>query len=610
MLAVLLQPLVASGAPRPNILWIVAEDMNPHLGCYGDTNALTPNIDRLAGKGLRYTKCWSSAPVCAPARTALISGMYPTSTGGEHMRSQIALPSFARLYPQLLSEAGYYCVNKSKEDYNIKPAGKVWAESSPRAHYRNRNAQQPFFAAFNIELTHESRIRSRPHTARLDPARVRLPAYHPDRPEVRRDWAQYYDQINEMDKVVGAHLAELEQLGLAEDTIVFFYGDNGCGMPRSKRWPYNSGLSVPLVVFVPEKWKQLAPPEYKPGGNCERLVNFVDFAPTLLSIAGIQPPTWMQGTAFMGAHAGPAAQFNHGFRGRMDERYDMVRSVSDGRYVYVRNYMPHLVYGQYLEYMFQTPTTRVWKELYDTGKLQPPQTFFWGRKPPEELYDLQHDPDEVNNLADSAQHQLVLGRLRNALREHALAVRDVGFLSEAEFHARAKGSTVYEMGHDPNKYPLQRVMGMAETASMLKPEALPTLRQGMKDADSGVRYWAALGILMREKQGVDQAREELRGALKDDAPDVRVTAARSLGQYGTEDDLKLALPVLESLLSPEKNGAYISMLALNAADALGAKAAPLMPVVKALPLKDPSAPARANSYVERLVSDLSSTRAR
>jgi uncharacterized sulfatase len=515
----------------------------------------------------------------------------------------VTLPSFMRLYPQLLADAGYYCVNKSKEDYNIKPTGKVWAESSPRAHYRNRTPGQPFFAAFNIELTHESKIRSRPHTLKRDPAKMRLPAYHPDTPEVRHDWAQYYDNITEMDQVVGRHLRELDELGLTSDTIVFFYGDNGSGMPRSKRWPYHSGLGVPLIVFVPEKWKHLAPEGYGSGGTSERLVSFVDFAPTLLSIAGVKPPSWMQGTPFMGAHARQAPVFNHGFRGRMDERYDVVRSVTDGRYVYVRNYMPHLIYGQYLEYMFQTPTTRIWKELFDAGKLQPPQTSFWQTKPPEELYDLQTDRDEVRNLVDSEQHKDILQKLRSAQRAHALAVRDVGLLSEAEMHARSKGTTIYEMGHSPDS-PLERIIAMADAASLLKPEAVPQLREGLKDTDAGVRYWAVLGLLMRGDSGVNKARDQLRSALQDTSPSVRVTAARALGQHGNEQDLELALATLHSLLSPEKNGAYISMMALNAVDALGPKAASLLPTVKTMPVKDPATPARANSYVPRLVSDL------
>lgn len=589
-------------APLPNVLWITAEDINPHLGCYGDAYAQTPNLDRFATQALRFSRAWSSAPVCAPARTALITGLWPPSLGAEPMRSEVAPPAFLRLYPQFLRERGYYCSNNNKEDYNITKPGRVWDESSGKAHWTNRAPGQPFFAVFNLGVSHESQIRSRPHTLKHDPAKVRLPAYHPDTPEVRRDWAQYYDKITEMDAQFGQRLQEMEQAGLADDTIVIFCSDNGSGMPRHKRWPYNSGLHVPLLVRVPEKFRHLAPNDYKPGGVSDRLVGFMDFAPTFLSLAGIKPPDWMHGQAFMGPFQTPPPRYQFGFRGRMDERYDLVRSVRTDRYLYIRNYMPHLIYGQYLNYMFQTPTTRVWRRLYDEGQLKPPQTFFWEPKPPEELYDLQTDPDEVRNLATSPSHQAVLAELRAALREHLLATRDVGFLPEAECHRRAAGSTIYEMAQDPNRYPMERILAMAELASSLQPDALLQLHQGLNDDDSGVRYWAALGLLMRGSNAVTASRGLLRAALQDQNPCVRVVAAQALAQFGSEADLADALSVLRALASPEDHGAYLAILTLNALDALGPKAAPLRDFLKTLPRKDPRAPARANEYVPRLLS--------
>ena len=290
----------AADQKRPNILWITSEDNGPHLGCYGDTFATTPNLDRLAAKGMIYLTAWSNAPVCAPARTTIITGMYPSSTGSEHMRSMIRLPDGMKMFPQFLREAGYYCTNNSKEDYNLEKPGQVWDQSSMSAHWRNRQAGQPFFAVFNFMETHESQIRRRPHQPVHDPAKVRVPAYHPDTPEVRQDWAQYYDKMTEMDGRAGQILALLEQDGLEQDTIVFYYGDHGPGMPRNKRWPFNCGLRVPLVVYVPEKFRHLAPPEYRPGGQSKRLVAFVDLAPTVLSLAGIKAPEYMQGHAFMG----------------------------------------------------------------------------------------------------------------------------------------------------------------------------------------------------------------------------------------------------------------------------------------------------------------------
>ena len=344
-------------------------------------------------------------------------------------------------------------------------------------------------------------------------------------------------------------MQELEEAGVADQTIIFFYGDHGSGMPRSKRFPYDSGLHVPLLVYVPQKFASLVPKEYTAGGASDRLVAFVDLAPTLVSLIGVKPPEWMQGHAFMGRYAAPPQPYLYGFRGRMDERYDMIRSVRDQRYVYVRNYMPHLIYGQHVAYMFETPTTRVWKQLYDEGKLAPPKTFFWEPKPAEELYDLQTDRDEVRNLAGSPEHQAILNRLRQAHREHVLRIRDVGFLSEAEQHARSAGTTAYEMGHDPKKYPLEKILAMADLARSLAraPDVLPQLRGGLKDADSGVRYWAATGLFVGGPSAVDACRDDLRAALSDASPSVRVVAAWALGQNGNEADREQAIPVLGKL---------------------------------------------------------------
>ncbi len=600
---------------RPNILWITCEDMGPHLGCYGDRYAQTPNLDRLAARGLRYRVCWSNAPVCAPARTAIITGVYPTSLGAEHMRSEVRMPDWMKMYPQFLRAEGYYCTNNSKEDYNLTKPDGVWDESSPKAHWKNRRPGQPFFAIFNLTITHESQIRNRPHTLQHDPAKAPLPPYHPDTPKVRHDWAQYYDRISQMDAQAGRILQELQEAGLADQTIVFFYSDHGSGMPRHKRWLYDDGLHVPLIVYFPEKFRHLAPKDYQAGGVSDRLVSFVDLAPTLLSLVGQKPPDWMQGQAFMGPFAGPERKYLFGFRGRMDERYDMSRAVRNQRYLYIRNYMPHRLQGEYLGYMFQTPTTLVWRKLFDEGKLRPEQAAFWQPKPPEELYDLQTDPHCIRNLAEDPNHRGVLQELREALRQHLLEVRDLGFLSEAEMHRRAGNRSLYEFGHDPAAYPLERILAMAELAAQRTndvaqqtnqstqrtDEAAAQLQSGLKDPDSGVRYWAAMGLLIRGQQAVRTARTDLLRALADESPSVRVVAAWALGLHAEADDLPKVLQTLQDHASPEANGAYLATFTLNVIDALGRKAEPIYPALRQLPLKDPKAPARANEYVERLL---------
>jgi hypothetical protein len=326
----------------------------------------------------------------------------------------------------------------------------------------------------------------------------------------------------------------------------------------------------------------------------------------VLSIAGLQAPPYYQGHAFMGQYQKPERPFAYGFRGRMDERYDLIRTVRDKRYVYLRNYMPHKIYGQHIAYMFETPTTRIWKELYDQGKLNEAQRRFWETKPPEELYDLSKDPDEIYNLASSPQHQDVLKRLRKAQQDLAKETRDVGFLPEAEIHSRSKGSTPYEMGHDPNKYPMERIMGTAEVASSLKPDALLALRKAMGDSDSAVRYWAAMGFLMRGADAVTKEAASLRRALAEDgSPCVRVAAAEALGRFGTNEDAKKALAALLELARADKHGPFVAMIALNAIEALSGRIKPSKDAIRALPKADPASHPRANKeYVTRLIEEV------
>lgn len=608
LLAVLLSAAVtACAAARPNILWISSEDHGPQLGCYGDTYATTPNIDKLAALSLRYTHAWAAAPVCAPTRTTIISGVHGPSSGGDHMRSMVAYPAGQKMFPQLLREAGYYTTNNSKEDYNLAKTSAVWDVSTGQAHWRNRPAGRPFFAVFNSTKSHESQITKPGADAKPahDPTKVRVPAYHPDTPEVRRDWALYYDSVTAADADAGKVLAELAADGLADDTIIFYWADHGSGMPRSKRWPSDSGLHVPLLVHIPEKFRDLRPADYREGGATDRLVSFVDFAPTMCSLAGITPPEWMQGHAFLGQFIAPAQPYVYGFRGRMDERYELVRSVTDGRYVYLRNYLPHLSQGQHVDTQFKTPTTAVWHKLYDEGKLNAAQRIFWQTpKAPEELYDLQSDRDEVNNLADSPAHQAILEKLRLAQQDHSRRIRDLGFIPEGERLTRAGAQAPYDFGHDDAKYPYERVFAAAELASSLEPAATPALKTLLADSDSAVRYWGALGLHMRGRPAVNSAHRELAAALSDTSPYVRIAAAETLGQYGEPADLAKTLSVLTPLANWGKNDVFTTLAALHALEALGPKNTTARDAILALPATGPSPDPRYASYIPRILADL------
>ena len=603
----------AADNERPNILWITSEDHGPEMGCYGDKFATTPNVDALAKMGMIFELAWSCAPVCAPARTTIITGMYPPSLGAQHMRSMVDVPDYVKFYPRFLRERGYYCTNNSKQDYNVRTDDNGWSESSGKAHYQNRKPGQPFFAIFNTTVSHESKIRSKFDSPVHDQTKVRIPAYHPDNAESRRDWARYYDIVTAADEVAGKHLAELDKAGLADETIVFYYGDHGSGMSRSKRWTYNSGLRVPIVVYFPPKWQHLAPKEYTSGGKSDRMVNFVDLAPTLVSLAGVKPPEWMQGHAFAGKFQQSKPKYMFGFRGRMDARYDFIRTVTDGRYHYIRNYNPHFIYGQYVAYNFATPSTAAWKRDYDAGKLNEAQSHFWKLKPAEELYDLKADRDEVNNLARASEHRAKLVELRKALQDWCRDIRDLGFLPEGEIHSRSAGSTPGDMARDDSKYPFDRIFAAAEIATTRRAKDLPTIKKNLTDSDSAVRYWGVIGILNRGPRTVTQSRDELVAALADDSPYVRIASALALGKFGDRADQRRAVDCLLELApwTPDGN-VFVSLAAQNAIDELDKKAAYAVDKIKAFPSKGGGSPdGRYNGYVSSLLTktlaDLGST---
>jgi uncharacterized sulfatase len=407
-----------------------------------------------------------------------------------------------------------------------------------------------------------------------------------------------------MDAQLGERLRELDEAGLADDTIVFYWGDHGSGMPRNKRWPYDSGLHVPLIVHFPGKWKSLAPDGYITGGTSDRLVAFVDLAPTMLSLAGIEPKPWMQGIAFAGEFEKPGREFNFGFRGRMDERIDLVRSVTDGRYVYLRQYLPHRIYGQHIDYMFQTPTTRVWRGLFDEGETNEAQSHFWREKPAEELYDLQSDRDEVVNLAEAPEHKETLLKLRSAHEAWEAEIRDIGFLPEAEIHARAEGSTPYEVARNSAKYDFDGVFTAARVASSRRAEDLPVIVKLLGSTDSGVRYWGATGLLIHGRAGYEAGAAELMKALADECGSVAIVAAESLGRFGDEADREKALDLLMEKADQEKRNVFEAILAVNALDSLDGAAAPRMEAIRKLPRKPGKPTPRVDGYVGSLLKHL------
>ncbi len=437
---------------KPNILWISCEDISPRLGCYGDQVAQTPNLDQLANEGMRYTNVYTSAPVCAPCRTGIITGMYQTSIGCQHMRTShrgrtgglptpyaAVPPHYVKAFTEYLRAAGYYCTNNSKTDYQFalgKTPETIWDESSQTAHYKNRpDKDQPFFAVFNYTVTHESH--NWPDPVRTDPSDVSVPPYYPDTEPVRKDIARLYDNIAMLDTIVGEKLAELEELGLRENTVVFFWSDHGDGLPRGKRWLYDSGTKIPLII----RW----PGKIKPMTMNNDLISSIDFGPTVLSVAGVPVPGHMQGKPFLGNHKAKPRDYVFSARDRFDESYDMIRSVRDNRYRYCRNYYPNAPYVLWVPYRNKSNIMQELLRLYAEDKLTGPQkNWFTSPRPAEELYDCIADPYQVNNLAEDPAYESVLDRMRDVLDEWRIESKDMGDISEEDMVRQ-----MWPDGHQP-----------------------------------------------------------------------------------------------------------------------------------------------------------------
>jgi len=528
----------AENLPPPHILWITTEDISPFLGCYGYKNATTPNLDKLASEGVLYSHAFANVAVCAPARSTLITGMYASSLGTHNMRSKYSIPEEFKTYPEYLMEAGYYCTNAVKTDYNISNIRDIWDENTKEAHYKNRAAGQPFFAIFNLTMTHEGQIfHYDPKDLIHDPASMELPPYHPDLPELRNDWAKFYDNITKMDTRVGELLAELEATGLADSTIVFFYGDHGGILPRSKRYIYNSGTRVPFIIRFPEAYKHLAPSD--PGTKSDRLVAFVDLASTLLSLADIPKPENMQGAPFLGKYKEDEPETVYFFRNRMDGRYDMMRAICDHQYRYMVNYMAHRPYGQNLRYLWQAAGVRAWEKAYYEGKCNDVQRIFWEPKPAEELYDMNADPWEVNNLATDPEYEDILVSMRKKMQEEIIEKIDAGFNPEGELFRMDEAGSIYEAVRADN-YPMKEIVRTASLRAENPSDLMVQLVASLHNRNVAVRYQAALGLAsMRED--ARPAVAALEKGLKDASSDVRVICAEALYQCGITE------PALETL---------------------------------------------------------------
>lgn len=564
----------------PNILWLTSEDNSPLLGSYGDDSATTPYLDKLASEGFLYTHAYANAPVCAPARNTIITGVYACSNGNQHMRSTYPKSDVVKTYPEYLREAGYYCTNNVKTDYNTKSINPnlIWDECSGEAHYKNRKPGQPFFAVFNSTISHEKSIHRRIPLDELrhNPEEVKLPPYHPDKPDMRHDWAQYYDIIENMDAWVGEKLNELDGEGLAENTIVFYYADHGGVLARSKRYVYETGTHVPFIVRIPKKFEYLFPKD-KPGSKVNRLISFVDLAPTLLSIAGIEIPEFMQGNAFLGKYKTKDPQYAYMFRGRMDERYDMSRAVRDNRYRYIRNYMPYRIYGQHLEYLWRAPSIRSWEQAYLNGECTEIQSVFWNTKPLEELYDTENDPWEINNLAYKPEYKDILERMRNENFRWMKEIKDVGLIPEPEYSKRAGSRSMYDYLRS-GECPYDELLQATELSTLSSGENIAEYIEFLKNEDSAIRYWGVTGLLIH-KDLAKEALPELKNAANEESAATASLIAETLYHLGEEE---IAQKIYLRILTDEKYNMYDRNFVLNSIDAINFRTTEIEKAIKDL----------------------------
>jgi len=560
---------------RPNILWLTCEDNNVSwVGCYGNPHADTPNIDKFATEGFQYMHAYANAPVCAPSRSTWITGVHALSMGTHPMRSRYDIPhDRIKYYPDSLRANGYYVGNDTKTDYNIGGRGdkECW-DKSGKVDWDALKQNQPFFQVINSLKSHESTAFGDVFNSKHDPKDTQLRKYHPDVPGMRENYAHYHDAMKRMDADIGAALKKLEEMGLTKNTIVIHNSDHGGVLPRSKRYLFESGLHCPLIIRIPEKYKALWPAA-APGSTVDRLVSFIDMPKTWLSITGSEVPETMQGKVFLGSKSEPEREFHFAYRGRMDERRESARAVSDKRYLYIRNYMPYVPWMQHLGYLWKMKATQVWEEHVDSGKASEVESRFFAPKGwTEELYDMSKDPDSVDNLIETPECADVAARMRVALRGWQEGVFDAGMMPESEVVKRAAdhNMTIYDMVRDPSLYNLPALLDAADLALEKDVANLPQLHTLLKSSDSGVRCWGVVGCFLLDDASVATV------GMTDDSHEVRAMAA----WLAIKDGNKVAgLSCLDELL---KTNSYATLTVLNILDWMGDDAQPFLDCVSGL----------------------------
>ena len=488
------------GQEQPNFVWLISEDNSKHfLKLFDENGAETPNISALAKQGLVFNNAFSNSPVCSVARTTLITSCYAPRIGTQfHRRSKmVPLPKGLNAFPEYLKQAGYYTTNRSKTDYNVSVGSNVWNESSRKASWRNRKQGQPFFHKQSFKSTHEGSLHFKRNAmnnkpTKTDPEKVFVAPFHPKTKIFKYTYARYHDRIQTMDQQIGSVIKQLRDDGLLESTFVFYFADHGGVLPRGKGYAYETGLHIPLVVRIPEKFKHLV--DAKRGSRIDGFVSFVDFGPTLLNLAGLKTPDQVDGRPFLGKDV-KTKEVNRrdatfGYADRFDEKYDLVRAVREGKYKYIRNYQPFNFDGLQNNYRYRMLAYQQWRELYAAKKLNKIQSQFFQARPAEQLFNIENDPYEVRDLSGDSTHQEVLKKLRNKLAQHVKATNDLSFFPE---------SALLKKGFDDptgfgseNKKQIAELVSVADLSLVPFQEAKPQISAALNSKNPWVRYWGLI----------------------------------------------------------------------------------------------------------------------
>jgi arylsulfatase A-like enzyme len=540
---------------RPNILWLTFEDVSHYMfGCYGNEHVHTPNVDRLAIEGIQYTNAWSNAPQSSPARSSLITGCYATTYGMDVHPVSYDTPDDI-LFPQLLRNAGYYCTNNNKTHYNTTvDNSSCWDEMSRKASYNSekRAVNQPFFAVFNSVASHMGRVRTFHMDGRRDYTqegifleKLKLPAHIPDLYEMRSDYAAHLEAVQDIDKWVGIFLDDLKEKGLEDNTIIFVFSDHGGCLPRGKGYLFESGLRVPMVAYFPPKWKHLASGKQ---GKDSSLVSFVDMGPTVLSLAGVKIPSYMQGKAFLGKKkVKEEKKIQFGFGANQLHHFMPMRAATDGRYKYLRNYIPYRRITLRNYYQWGMPANMAWDNFVIGGHNN---NLYWQQPyellPTEMLFDLETDPSELNNLAGNGEYADVLNRFRKEMSGHIRSTNDLGFFLPTSRENVNLYSKVRK-----EKYPLEDLHRIVELAGLATEADILELEKFLGSNYMDIRFWAIVGFSQLAMSGsIQNIPQGLIELMKSEDPYIAAEAAYACAYLGEEDS------AIQYLLKPQEEENY------------------------------------------------------